>query len=171
MNFCLPVLGAASCTAVGVYSKTRQHKKVKILSACADCVSEIIFLLQSECYSTAEILNICAGLPVGEVLECLGTSVEAVDNGEDLYTAWDREADLFCKKNGIDPEDVPVIKQTVKLLGSMDYAKQCAAYQALSVKICTQRDKAMQQYRVNGTAAVKIGLLSGIGIGLLLWRP
>lgn len=167
----LPVLCAAGGTAAGIYSRSKQLQRVKILSALADCIGEILFLLQSGFYSTAEILDICVKTTAGERLSCLGASKAAAENGEDLYEAWERESAAFCKKHGLDTAQAAIMEQMIRLLGSMDYAGQCAAYAALADKAGRLRDTAQEKYRKNGAAAVKIGLLGGIGLGLLLWKP
>lgn len=167
----LPLVCVAGGTAAGIYSRSKQLQKVKLLSALTDCIGEIRFLLQSGFYSTAEILDICVRTTAGEKLTCLGTTIEAVNNGEDLYEAWERESAAFCKQHGLDAPQTAVMEQMIRLLGSMDYAGQCAAFASLADKAALLRDAAQEKYSKNGMAAVKIGLLCGIGLGLLLWKP
>jgi hypothetical protein len=160
--------GLLLCTAGGLWYKRKQQKRERILKAAQQTAEEILFLLQCGCYSTLEILQ--ALLPVEE-LPCIRTTLLAVQDGADLHQAWETECQLFCQKQHLNTQDAACIRQLVTLLGSMELTEQCAALEALQKRLQEKSALAAQKNKVDGNAAVKIGLLCGMGIGLLLWHP
>lgn len=171
LELLLPFSCVLCCTGGGMMVRARQAKRVRILTALYDCTEEILFLLQSGMYDTGSILSACMKTEAGETLTCLSNTLARMEQGEDLYDAWEREAQIFCGQNAMEPKTVPVMRQMIRLLGSMDYTGQCSGYQLLLGRLGKLKEDAVKRQQTDGMTAVKIGLLSGIGLGLLLWNP
>ncbi len=171
ISLLLSAVAVIGGTAAGWMVKDRMHRQVKILRAAAECVGQMLYLLKSGCCSSMEILSSCAKSKVGQQLPCLMQTYQAVNAGEDLYQAWAENLSAFCAAHRIEQKYIPLLQEMVNLLGSMDYMTQCEAYQALSQRLMQAKQEEETRYQKNGVAAVKIGLLGGLGIGLLLWKP
>ncbi len=171
MRLWLPLICVLLGTAAGVYDDLRRKKKAEIFAAFYDFAEEMLYLLQSGCYGTSEILERCAASKAGETLPCIKQTLTAVGEGEDLHLVWEEKCGAFCKANGIANADAAVLMRTVKLLGSMEHGYLCTALAGLKDKLQTLCTKAKEDRRIRGAASVKIGLLVGVGLGLLLWQP
>ncbi len=170
MRQLLPILCFLLCTAAGLFDKMRRQRKAKIYAAALEIAQEIRYLLQTGCFDTLQILSLCAKTKSGEQLDCLQATLTAVLDGADLYETWETNLSAYCKKHRITQQEAVSLQQLVRLLGSMDYEKQCAAYEGVIQKLRTQKELSEQNQRVIGNASVKIGLLCGLGLGILLWQ-
>ncbi len=154
-----------------MYWKYRKSKRAKLLSAAEETAKEILFLLQSGCCSTTEILIQTAHTKAGQTLSCFEKTLAAYEGGGDLYAAWRENAALFCDDNRLLRRDKALIRQLVLLLGSMELNRQVAAYENLANALAKEKEEAKRKSSVEGNAAVKVGLLCGLGLGLLFWQP
>lgn len=171
MNLLFPAAAFLLAAGFGAAAKIRMHRQVKIWSAAYAFCDRVRYALSGSCMPTIEILTEAADSSIGSVLTCLCTTLEKQRNGEDLYAAWEAEVAAFCKANGISSEDAVLLQKTVGMLGGLDLLGSCAAYDGLAESLRKRKELAVEKHQKQGTAAVKIGLLAGLGLALLLWQP
>ena len=171
MNLAVPIIAVIFCLGWGICVKRRMRCHEKVLSAAYDLVCQMQYALRSEMLGTPELLEKAAKSDAGKVLTCFQAVLTAVDAGEDLYAAWERECAAFGAEKRLSETDAALIQKTVLLLGNLDYLGVCDAYAELAQALKQRKEYASEQNRVHGDASVKIGLLCGLGVGLLLWRP
>lgn len=156
------------CSAFGMGKSAAITRRAKELDAVLLMIQKMQSCLQYEKMTTIELLQMMAESSALEELSFLGHCVQEMKCGNAFPIAWKSALDLGHEQSYLEAEDIQTLGLIGGVLGGADAQSQIGELSVIASLLEQCRDKAKEAQEEKGKLYRSLGVLSGLGIAVLI---